>query len=82
MEDFIGYFAAVLGTICWLPQAIKTWRTKATADLSLWANLLVLATIVLWLIYGILLMAWPLIIANLLSAVLVASIVVAKLIYK
>ena len=81
MIDYIGYLAAVLGTICWLPQTIKTWRTKETKDLSLWANLLILATVSLWLIYGIMLGAWPLIIANIVSIILVGAIVSAKLIY-
>ena len=81
MIDYIGYLAAILGTICWLPQTIKTWRTKETKDLSLWANLLILATVSLWLIYGIMLGAWPLIIANIVSIILVGAIVSAKLIY-
>ena len=78
----IGYMAAVLGTICWVPQMLKTWISRETKDLSLWANLLMLANLSLWLTYGILLGAWPLIIANLISILLVGSIVTAKLIYK
>jgi len=82
MVDFIGYLAAILGTICWLPQTIKTWKTRETKDLSLSANLLILATVSLWLIYGILLGSMPLIIANVVSILLVGAIVSAKLIYK
>ena len=78
----IGYFAAILGTICWAPQMFKTWSSRETKDLSLWANLLMLANLSLWLTYGILLAAWPLIIANLIAILLVGSIVTAKLIYK
>ncbi len=78
----IGYIAATLGTICWMPQVFKTWVSRETKDLSLWANLLMLANLNLWLIYGILLGAWPIIVANLISILLVASIVTAKLIYK
>jgi MtN3 and saliva related transmembrane protein len=78
----IGYAAATLGTICWLPQVIKTWGSRETKDLSLWANMLMLANLCLWLTYGILLGAWPLIVANLISILLVGSIVTAKLIYK
>jgi len=78
----IGYIAATLGTICWMPQVFKTWVSRETKDLSLWANLLMLANLSLWLIYGILLGAWPIIVANLISILLVASIVTAKLIYK
>ncbi len=82
MVEYVGFLAALLGTICWLPQTLKTWRTKETKDLSLWANLLILATVTLWLIYGILLGAWPLIIANVISIMFVGAIVTAKLIYK
>ena len=82
MVDFIGYLAAILGTICWLPQTNKTWKTRETKDLSLSANLLILATVSLWLIYGILLGSMPLIIANVVSILLVGAIVSAKLIYK
>lgn len=82
MVEYVGFLAAILGTICWLPQTLKTWRTKETKDLSLWANLLILATVTLWLIYGILLGAWPLIIANAISIMFVGAIVTAKLIYK
>jgi len=80
--DIIGYAAAILGTICWLPQSLKAWRSKETADLSLSSNLLIMATMFLWLAYGILEQSWPLIVANLLALVLVGSIVLAKLIYK
>ncbi|MCF6316842.1 MAG: SemiSWEET transporter [Marinosulfonomonas sp.] len=82
MVEYVGFLAAILGTICWLPQTLKTWRTKETKDLSLWANLLILATVTLWLIYGILLGAWPLIIANAISIMFIGAIVTAKLIYK
>ncbi len=82
MAETIGFIAAILGTICWLPQTIKTWRTRETKDLSLSANLLVLATVALWLIYGIAIDAWPLIVANVISVILVGAIVTAKLIYK
>lgn len=78
----IGYIAATLGTICWVPQMLKTWISRETKNLSLWANLLMLANLTMWLTYGILLGAWPLIVANLISILFVGSIVTAKLIYK
>ena len=82
MTEIIGFLAAILGTICWLPQTIKTWRSREVNDLSLWANLLVLATVILWLIYGILLGAWPLIVANVISTVLVGAIIAAILLFR
>lgn len=82
MADYIGYMAAFLGTICWLPQLYKIWKTKETKDLSLWTNLLFFLALSLWLAYGFLLGAWPIIVANTISLLFVGSILTAKLIYK
>ena len=82
MIEMIGYIAAVLGTICWFPQVFKTWKTRQTKDLSLFTNMLILITMLLWLTYGIAIGSLPLILANILSVLLVGSIVLAKLIYK
>lgn len=81
MEDVVGAMAAVVSTVCWLPQTIKTWRSRQTKDLSLPANLLILASVTLWLIYGLMLGAWPLIAANMVAVSLVSLIVIAKLKY-
>lgn len=78
----IGYTAAFLGTICWIPQAVLVWKTKDTKSLSLVTNLMFLATVILWLIYGLMIMDWPLIIANLVSTTAMVSIVAAKLKFK
>ena len=82
MVEYIGYLAAILGTIGWLPQVYKTWATRETKSLSLSTNILILATVALWFTYGVILGAWPLIVANIFAILLVGSIVVAKLIYK
>jgi MtN3 and saliva related transmembrane protein len=79
MEDLIGGIAAIISTICWLPQTLKTWRTRETKDLSLPANLLIFSSIALWLVYGLMLGAWPLIVANTIAILLVGAIVAAKL---
>lgn len=77
--ETIGALAAVLGTVGWLPQAIKTIRDRDTRSLSLGTNLLILATVSLWLVYGLALGSWPLIAGNLVSVVLVGIIVAMKL---
>ncbi len=82
MTEIIGFLAAILGTICWLPQTIKTWRSRDVDGLSIWANLLILATVTLWLIYGVLLGAWPLIVANVISIVLIGAIIAAILLFR
>ncbi|MCF6273480.1 MAG: hypothetical protein L3J37_09890 [Rhodobacteraceae bacterium] len=82
MAEYIGYLAAFLGTIGWLPQVYKAWSSRETKALSLTTNLLILATVSLWFIYGLMLLSWPIIIANIFAIILVGSIVIAKLIYK
>jgi MtN3 and saliva related transmembrane protein len=79
---FVGYVAAFLGTVCWIPQARKAWITRDTSGLSLPSNLLFLATVSLWLIYGIMVTDWPIIVANIFSVSAVLAIVTAKLKYK
>jgi len=79
--ETIGMSAALLGTICWLPQVIKLVRDKETHALSLWTNVLILATVSLWLIYGIALGSLPIIIANIASVTLVGIIVIYKIKY-
>jgi MtN3 and saliva related transmembrane protein len=79
MTEATGTLAAVLGTVCWLPQSIKTIMTRETASLSLWSNLLLLATVCLWFLYGLAIGSWPLMGANAVSIVLVGVIVGMKL---
>ncbi|MCF6344334.1 MAG: SemiSWEET family transporter [Devosiaceae bacterium] len=79
--ETIGMIAAILGTICWLPQVIKLTRTKDTKSLSLWTNILLLVTVSLWLIYGLMLGSLPLIIANVASVTLIGIIVIYKIKY-
>ncbi len=78
MIEIIGALAAVLGTIGWLPQAVKTIRTRDTKALSLWTNILLLTTVTLWFTYGLAIGSWPLVLGNIVSMVLVGIIVVLK----
>jgi MtN3 and saliva related transmembrane protein len=79
MAPFIGYFAAFMGAICWIPQMLKAWRSRDTKALSLPTNLMFLATVTLWLIYGLMVWDMPIIVANIFAVAAMTSIVVAKL---
>ncbi|MCF6327457.1 MAG: SemiSWEET transporter [Devosiaceae bacterium] len=79
MIETIGMLAAIMGTIGWLPQAMKTIRTRETKDLSLWTNAMLLAAVSLWLVYGIMIGSWPVVLGNIVSIVLVGAIVVLKI---
>lgn len=76
---YIGYLAAFLGTVCWIPQAYKAWHTRDTGGLSLPSNLMFLLTVSLWLTYGAMIGDWPLILANICAVTAVSAIVIAKL---
>ena len=82
LAPYVGYLAAALGTICWIPQAWKAWRTCNTSGISLVSNMLFLTTVSLWLLYGLLVSDWPIIIANIFAVIAVLTIVAAKLKYK
>lgn len=75
----IGYLAATLTTVAFLPQAIKTIRLKKTDEISLIMYVLFCAGLLSWLIYGVLLMNIPLIIANAVTLALALVILFFKI---
>ena len=81
LVEFIGITAAVLTTLCWLPQAIKAFREKETRAISLTTTATLALGIVLWLVYGLSIGDGPLIGANAVSLGLVLTIMAMKLRY-
>ena len=79
--DFVGVAGALLTTLCWLPQVLKTIREKETRALSLPATSAFTLGILLWLIYGIAIGDWPLIGSNAATLALMAPILALKLRY-
>lgn len=77
--EWVGYAAGFLTTVAFLPQAVKTWRSRSAEDLSLGMFLLFCTGIVLWLSYGLLRQQWPIIIPNALTLMLAGSILFYKL---
>jgi MtN3 and saliva related transmembrane protein len=73
--DVVGHLGSVLSSITFIPQVYHTWKTKSAGDLSLTMMLIVFSSTVIWLIYGVGRMLWPVIICNsiicLLSLVLI-----------
>lgn len=79
ITNWIGTLAGILTTIAFIPQVAKTWKTKSAGDISLLMFLLFSSGVLLWLIYGVLLHALPIIVANGITLSLSASILVLKL---
>lgn len=77
--EWTGYVAATLTTLAFLPQAIKTIRTRDTHSISLGMYVVFNIGIVFWFAYGIALGSWPMIVANAITFVLSATILALKL---
>lgn len=75
----LGLIAASLTTISFLPQAIKTIKTKHTKDLSLPMYIIVTLGVCLWLIYGLIIKDPPLIIGNIITFILTVIILFLKI---
>jgi MtN3 and saliva related transmembrane protein len=75
----IGYCAAVLTTIAFLPQVIKVWQTRSAKDISLPMYSLFTLGTALWLAYGITNHSLPVTFANAVTLVLALGVLVAKL---
>lgn len=78
-HELIGYAAAIFTTGSFLPQAIMTIRTKDTASLSLGMYSLFTLGVLCWLIYGIFLDNWAIIVANAVTLLLAACILAFKI---
>ena len=77
--EFIGYAAAFLTTASFLPQVIKVWRSRSARDISLATYGMFTLGAALWLAYGLVIQATPVILANAVTVVLAAAVLVAKL---
>ncbi len=81
ITELIGYIAAFLTTSSFVPQAWLTFRTRDVSGISLGMYGAFTTGIALWLVYGIVIDAWPIIIANIITLALAASILGMKIRY-
>jgi len=75
----LGLIAASCTTIAFLPQVIKAFRTRETKDISLLMYIVLVTGVFLWLVYGIIIEDIPLILANSLTLLFAAVVLVLKL---
>jgi MtN3 and saliva related transmembrane protein len=80
--SIIGYIAAILTTLSFLPQAVKIIKEKNTEGISIGMYSMFTAGVLLWLIYGIFMNDLPIILANAVTFVLAATILTLKLKYR
>jgi len=77
--EWLGYVAAVLTTVSFLPQAIKTIHSKDTRGISLGMYAVFTVGVAFWLGYGIVLQSWPMIVSNIVTFALSTTILAMKL---
>ncbi|MDP3796059.1 MAG: SemiSWEET transporter [Polaromonas sp.] len=81
LTDLVGTLAACLTTLSFLPQAWLTFRTRDARGVSLGMYSVFAVGVALWLAYGLLLRAWPIVIANAVTLALALAILGMKLRY-
>ena len=77
--EFFGYFAAILTTLAFLPQLIKTLKTKKAEDVSLVTLIMFLTGVLSWIIYGYKISSTPILLANIITFFLNLLILIFKI---
>lgn len=82
LTDLTGTLAALLTTLSFVPQAWHTFQTKDVSGISLGMYSAFTLGVALWLAYGLMLQAWPVVIANAVTLALALGILTMKLVYQ
>jgi MtN3 and saliva related transmembrane protein len=77
--NMIGAIAAVLTTLCWVPQALKILRDRETRAISLPGTMLCVLGVLLWLVYGVAITDAPLIGSSAATLAITAAILALKI---
>lgn len=80
--QLLGLVAGACTTIAFLPQVIKTWKSRSAKDLSLSMFSIFCLGVTLWLVYGFMVQDIPVIAANLLTLMLASTLLFFKLRFK
>lgn len=73
MIEGLGFVAAALTTLAFVPQVVRAWKRRSTDDLSLSMLVVFNIGVVLWIVYGVAIAAMPIIAANVVTLLLTAS---------
>jgi len=80
--DLLGAIAGSLTTLSFIPQVWKTWCSRSAGDISLGMFVLFSLGVALWLAYGVLIDATPIVLSNTVTLVLAGSILVMKFLFR
>jgi MtN3 and saliva related transmembrane protein len=79
LQDAVGSLAGFLTTASFLPQVIKTWRSRSTRDISLTMWLMFSVGVALWVFFGFLAESWPIVVTNAVTLVLAVMVLWLKI---
>ncbi|MDA8388316.1 MAG: SemiSWEET transporter [Nitrospiraceae bacterium] len=79
LKTLLGFAAGALTTLSYLPQVVKTWKSRSTRDISAGMFVILAAGLLLWTLYGFLINSTPVIVTNIVSFILAVTIVVFKM---
>ena len=82
IADIIGYAAGAIGIASWIPQAIKSYKTRSVNDLSILMIALILIGTILWVIYGFLVHDMPIISVNTVLVMVISYLLYLKMKYE
>ena len=82
INELIGMTAGTLTTVSFVPQVLKTWKSRSAKDISLGMFLMFSLGVTLWLIYGFGISSMPVILANAITLVLALCILLMKMVFK
>jgi MtN3 and saliva related transmembrane protein len=77
--DLLGFVAGALTTAAFIPQVLKSWRTRDLAGISTGMYTLFTTGVAFWLFYGIAVMSWPVILWNAITLLLAGGVLFLKL---
>jgi MtN3 and saliva related transmembrane protein len=80
--DILGYAAGAVTTFTFLPQVIKTWKEKSAKNISLLMFVIAVTNEIMWIVYGIMLNNWVIILTNSVLMVMALTMIYFKLTFK
>ena len=80
-SEIVGFTAGIFVAVSLLPQVIKSWKTKSTKDISLGWSITSLLGQTMWILYGILIASYSLIIMSSITLAMALSVFFLKLKY-
>jgi MtN3 and saliva related transmembrane protein len=80
--EFMGHVGAFLTSVTFIPQVYKVWKSRSANDLSMSMMLIVVTSTIVWLVYAIALVLWPVILANGIVLFLSLMLIYFKLTFK